>query len=228
MDLEQLLPKPKVYSSGANSNAAQLIFKDRHPYFMNPADRDRKITGVRRWEQAFRVYAAIYSNANPLRSAEIWQYVYIINKAASSFIWSNVSEYDYIFHQMMETNPKRNWGKTYSQIWNLCMTDPIQRQSMNHNNQQHHGNFSGRTNMNTSVTNKKQHKSDYCWKFNKGKCKFVADCQFVNKCSYCDSTAHGLVNCPKKNSAGQGNSNNGGSNAGNTGNMETKGIIYQL
>ena len=45
----------------------------------------------------FRVYATIYCNANPTRTGEIWQYIYMINSAASSFQWDKVAHYDYTF-----------------------------------------------------------------------------------------------------------------------------------
>ena len=40
------------------------------------------------------MYAAIYSEANPHRAAEIWQYMHVINTAAAAFIWDNVPSYD--------------------------------------------------------------------------------------------------------------------------------------
>ena len=85
--------------------------------FLAPAqDRDQKITNIRRWEQAFRVYAAIYCGANPSRAAEIWQYIYVINSAASSYQWDNVSYYDITFRQLMAERLGRSWSKTYAQL----------------------------------------------------------------------------------------------------------------
>ena len=41
-------------------------------------------------------------------------------------------------------------------------------------------------------------KPDYCWNFNKGiPCKFGKKCRFVERCSFCDSPAHGNYVCPK-------------------------------
>ena len=40
------------------------IYKDGHSYFV-PAPSEGKIRGVRKWEQAFCIYAAIYFQANP-------------------------------------------------------------------------------------------------------------------------------------------------------------------
>ena len=66
-------------------------------YLTPVSDREGKISGLRKWEQAFRVYAAIYSKANPCRAAEIWQYLHVINTAAASYTWDNVAYYDYTF-----------------------------------------------------------------------------------------------------------------------------------
>ena len=154
---------------------------------------------------------AIFCNANPECSGEIWQYVYVINKAASSFNWSNVMEYDVIFRQMMALNLKRSWAKTYTQMWNICLTEPI-RHGYDSNS------WGGKRGTPSSApaacgsglpSHKvaRQAKPDYCWKFNKGKCKFGSECKFVNRCSYCDSAAHGQNTCPKKGaSSGAANS----------------------
>ena len=61
---------------------------------------------MRQWKQAFRVYAAIYSRANPTRAAEIWQYVEIINQAAGTYVLENVASYDFHFRKMMSKNHK--------------------------------------------------------------------------------------------------------------------------
>ena len=68
----------------------QFINRDGATYWV-PADHENKIIGIRRWDQAFRVYAAIYCKANPGRAGEIWQYIYVINSAATSYNWENVA-----------------------------------------------------------------------------------------------------------------------------------------
>ena len=40
-------------------------------------------------------------------------------------------------------------------------------------------------------------KSDYCWNFNKEEGCSNKHCRWINKCKYCDSTAHGVHVCPK-------------------------------
>ena len=65
--------------------------------FLVPAQKDNKIASFRRWEQAFRAYATIYCGANPHRLKEIWQYITVINTAASAYTWENVYNYDITF-----------------------------------------------------------------------------------------------------------------------------------
>ena len=125
VELERLLPKSK----NANENRFEWTTRDSLTFITPVQDRDHKINGIRHWEQAFRVYAAIYCNANPERSGEIWQYIYAINSAASSFQWDNVSQYDMTFRQMMSERPNRSWAKTYMQLWQLTLRDPIQKNS---------------------------------------------------------------------------------------------------
>ena len=41
-------------------------------------------------------------------------------------------------------------------------------------------------------------RDNYCWKFNKNKCKFGARCRFEHCRHYCDGMGHGSFNCAKK------------------------------
>ena len=123
VELECLLPKWKSFGE----TRFEWINKDGMTFLAPTQDRDTKINGIRKWDQAFRVYAAIYCNANPSRSGEIWQYIYTINSAASSFQWDNVAYYDTTFRQMMAKNPQRKWSKTYMQLWQLALCEPIQK-----------------------------------------------------------------------------------------------------
>ena len=97
VELEKLLVKDRFRSvSDSAGQRMELVNKGGETYIM-PVEKDNRITNVRHWEQVFRIYVAIYSQANPQRSAEIWQYVFVINSAASTYIWENVASYDYTF-----------------------------------------------------------------------------------------------------------------------------------
>ena len=85
VELEKLLPKGKNFSQRyTEDNKMQLVNRDGASYWI-PVERE-KINSLKRWDQSFRIYAAIYSKANPLRAHEIWQYVHCINTAASTCV----------------------------------------------------------------------------------------------------------------------------------------------
>ena len=208
VDLEKLLPRQK----GRLSDDTRLEWVHRDGgTFLVPAttDRENKINGIRRWDQAFRVYATIYCGANPTRSKEIWQYVSVINSAASAYEWNNVANYDYTFRLLMEFNPSRSWSTTYNQMWNLSMRDPLPknnsgyRQQSYSNNQYNAqtgnkaGNFTQARGGNGN-SNKKKGRQSYCIYFNKGeKCKYGDRCRFIERCSQCDMADHHVLICPK-------------------------------
>ena len=88
VDLEKLLPNPKKFRTSEEGRAGfELIKKDGLKYLVQNEDgaKDNKITGVRKWAEAFRIYTALYSKANPLRSAELMQYMHTIHLASGSF-----------------------------------------------------------------------------------------------------------------------------------------------
>ena len=123
IELDKLLPKDPTKKM-SNESRMELVNREGLTYFVLASDRD-KITGVCKWEQAFRVYAAFYSKANPHRASEIWQYVHIINVAAISYAWDNVACYNYTFRQLMSSNPRQSWASIYHQMWSLAMRDPV-------------------------------------------------------------------------------------------------------
>ena len=111
VDLERLLPKERSARSGQedlNKQLYQLITQGTNTYMDPPIPKAGKINSVRKWDQAFRVYAAIYTHANPSRASEIWQYVYVIHTAAVSNAWDNVYYYDINFRELMASKPWRN------------------------------------------------------------------------------------------------------------------------
>ena len=123
VELEKLLPRKQTQGDGR----LEWVSKDGMTFLAPAQDRDYKISNIKKWDQAFRVYAAIYCNANPGRAGEIWQYIYTIHTAASSYHWENVAHYDATFWQMMGDRPHRSWAKMYTQLWQLSLKDPIQK-----------------------------------------------------------------------------------------------------
>ena len=188
IELEKLLPKNR--SQLMNEEKRLQIIQRNGETFLGTSERENRINSVRRWDQAFRIYAAIYSKANPQRSTEIWQYIHVINTAASSYTWENVAYYDTTFRQLMSKKPSRSWAKTYTQLWNLAMCDPLPKTYHNPSN--------SKINEGT--------KGGECWRYNKGKCK-KWNCKWEHKCSGCGSYSHIWNHCPKKKAKGENKQN---------------------
>ena len=194
VDLECLLPKSGLRNG--NEGRMEIVSKDGMTFFTPVQDKGGKITGIRKWEQAFRVYAAIYSKANPQRASEIWQYVHVVNLAAASYSWENVSFYDFTFRQLMSIKLNRSWVKTYVQGWNLAMTEQITKtqSTVNATNQGRFGNKTG---------GHKNWKDFCCWKFNKNRCNHT-DCEWDHRCTYCGGWNHSFADCRKRKKEGRG------------------------
>ena len=185
VDLEKLLPKTRNQIL-KNERKLQIFERDGEA-FLGTGGSETRINSVRKWDQAFRVYATIYPKANPTRSAKIWQYIYVIHMAASSYSWENVAYYDVTFRQLMANRPQRSWAKTYNQLWNLAMCDPLGK-NVNH--------FSPNASGNQNTTPRDWH-DNCCWWWNKGKCKRW-NCKFDHRCSYCGAYSHNFGQCNKK------------------------------
>ena len=179
VDLERLMPKnkPGISQLGGDGSRMEWVTKDGMTFLAPVQEKEFKITGIRRWEQAFRVYAAIYTKANPHRASEIWQYVYTINTAASSYHWENVAFYDNTFRHLMSERPWCSWSKTYTQGWNLALKNPINKSasySGEGSSNYLHNNF------NQGQTRRHRDWCDNCcWRYNKNRCSKNADnCHF--------------------------------------------------
>ena len=61
VELDKLLPKDRAGFRPNDEGRLEIVSKDGVAYFTPAQDRSCKINGLKRWEQAFRVYAAIYS-----------------------------------------------------------------------------------------------------------------------------------------------------------------------
>ena len=195
IELERLLPKTRYQiMGGSDEQKMQFINKDGMSYWV-PADRDNKITNVCKWEQAFRIFAAIYCKAHPHRAPEIWQYIYVINTAASAYVWENVAYYDFTFRQLMSEKSKRSWAKTYNQLWNLAMCETINKQMSSKSNQ---GSFSNGGSHSGGLGTKGNWRDCCCWRFNRGVTCKKWNCQFDHRCSYCGSWSHNYTQCRKR------------------------------
>ena len=158
-----------------------------------------------------------YSQAQPNRAVEIWQYMHVINVAVSAYQWSNVAYYDLTFRQLMAFRPERSWAKTYNQGWNLSMKEPLGNK---------YSSFLAAGQLSQSFSNnapkENNHhdwRDDCCWRYNKNRCKRSAEeCYFDHRCTYCGGWNHGFYNCRKhhkKDRSGSGKKRKHGGNSPN-------------
>ena len=135
VELERLLPKDRMggRNDDINKQLYQLITQGTNNYFDPPMPKTGKINSIRKWDQAFRVFAAIYTHANPERASKIWQCVYVIHTAATSNPWENVYFYDVNFRQLMAVSlgevgerPTLRGGIWHSTTATLMVKETIQ------------------------------------------------------------------------------------------------------
>ena len=192
VELEKMRPKN---SHSEDGNKMELVNRNGLSYWVEK-DREAKINNVKKWDEAFRIYSTIYTQAHPERAVEILQYVDTIHVAAASYAWENVYKYDKKFRQLMAAKPHRSWAKTYTHMWNLCLTEPINR---NFGNQGFSQGYNSNNNNTSGGRNRQGNGRDnVCWKFNKNKCNRGSNCRFDHKCSYCGGASHGYFQCNKR------------------------------
>ena len=207
VDLERLLPKEKGPGRMSEDSLFKFGVKDGHPYVSAANESAVQINSVKRWDQAFRIYSAIYTEANPSRSGEIWQYIYVIHSAASSFPWENVAFYDYTFRRLMAEKPWRSWGKTYNQGWNLALKgNPNGGHSGNSFVPRHHNNNANSAGDYGNSSKQHDWRDNCCRRFNKNRCTRPSnECRWDHRCTYCGIWNHGKFNCRKRQAKEGGN-----------------------
>ena len=201
VEMGKIYPRENNILEPEEENRIEFQSRDGKTFWI-PRGNDREskpvtINGVRMWEKAFRVYAAIYTEANPHRSSEIYQYVYTINLAASTYQWENVAYYDYHFRKLMAKFPQRSWSKVNTQLWSLSMRNPRPAGSDKNNNNFHAG-FGAKV-VSSSSTSGKSLREICCWRYNKNNCrKSAAQCKYEHRCSFCGGNNHIFLSCPKR------------------------------
>ena len=183
LDVSKLIPKKGIFRAANNNNRMEIVNNNGFAVWSEVSDREEKIYNINKWDQGFRVYATIWSKYHPARCAEIFQYIHIIHHAAAKFAWDNVLNYDYMFRRWIARKPTRDWGRTNTEMWSTCMTDPIGRNPNNYNRN----------------NNKKDWRDYCCWRFNRNHCNRGSNCRFEHRCTYCGSYSHPVQSCPKKN-----------------------------
>ena len=190
VDFAKLLHKDRVEQE--NDNRLKIMTSHGSTYLAPYSDRFMSaVNSLLKWQQAFRVYTNIYLNANPKRGSEIVQYNHIICTAAQTYPWDDVYKYDQEFRIHIGKYPQRSWVVILQHAWNIKLKDKLYVPGRgNQQNQSLQNQFQGQN---------PKGKSDICYRFNRGTCKFGFNCKFQHKCGLCSKFGHGVHNCQRAN-----------------------------
>ena len=182
VDFSKLLPKNRDMGP-----YMQIVNRGGQAWWEEIGDRVQTVGNYKRWEQAFRVYADVYTSVHIGRGSELIQFNHVIHSLSPSFTWDNIYAYDCEFRRHMSRNPQRNWGIILQQAYTMLIKDRLTNFSSNpgKGNQDNTNNF-------CSMGNKK-----ICYSFNRGNCKFGSRCKFDHRCGMCGKFGHGGYNCRK-------------------------------
>ena len=96
VDFSRLISHDRLIQE--NDKRMEIVSKNGQTYFQPVSERETgNINSLVKWDQAYRVFCAIYTEIHPNRANELLQYSHIIHHAANLFIWENVYAYDMDF-----------------------------------------------------------------------------------------------------------------------------------
>ena len=96
IDFAKLLPRDKIGIE--QDKRLEIVTKNGQTFFQPISEREGiSISRVFRWDQAFCIFSAIYTESFPSRANELLQYCHIIHHEMRLFIWENVYASDIDF-----------------------------------------------------------------------------------------------------------------------------------
>ena len=182
VDFGKLIPKDRILTE--EDGRMELVHQEGKTYWV-PVSDTTSINNFSKWEQAFRIYANIYTRAHPQRSSELIQYNHVIHAVSLTYLWDNVYNYDKEFHMHLSRHPNQSWAVILQQAWSMRLKDKINRfesPSVSQNPNQFGSGGRGRSH-------------EPCRRYNRGKCNFGAACKYEHCCTYCNKIGHGFFSC---------------------------------
>ena len=176
VNFAKLIPRDRVAQE--EEQRLQMYLKNGVPYYL-PVTNNISIMSFSHWEQAFRVYSAIYTKVHKHRANELLQYGHIIQTVSLFYHWDNVYMYDKDFRIHMSEFPERSWGTILQLAWNLRSKDKGPRPTP-YENQKEKARTGSR---------------EICRRFNKGRCSYGFCCKYEHRCQHCHKMGHGIHNC---------------------------------
>lgn len=188
VDFRKLLPRSR--SKTKSDNRLNVVHQDGATFFVPAGEKDLKdISGYKTWEVAFKVFMGIFNQSWPDRMQELLQYSHIIQTAALNHPWENVYNYNIAFREIMTEQPNTHWGVISQHTWTLELGDHSVGVAVSNT-----ANHAVVKQDSTAV----QKAKNPCWRFNKGRCNFGANCEFDHRCSHCGKRGHGRHECYKR------------------------------
>ena len=168
VDFAKLLPKDKITAT-EEEGRMELIMKEGRTFWA-PVSNTVAINGFSKWEQAFRIFANIYTHKFPHKSSELTQYNHIIHSISSSYTWENEYSYDREFRLHLSKHLGRSWAVILQQAWSMKLQDRISPQGTSEYHQNNHVSFqAGKAGSNFSLaTNSRGKSNKACKRFNRG------------------------------------------------------------
>ena len=84
--------------------------------------KQRSVTNIAEWLQAFAVYVSITARKQPQHVPDLMGYQVLMLKASNEYKGSSWLAYDRFFRPQAAAQPNCQWSKIDSTIWNLAFT----------------------------------------------------------------------------------------------------------
>jgi hypothetical protein len=184
------------YDQGCSEGMSLSVSQGGQVVWVENTKNKRTVTSIHAWTDAFLVFSAVYLEAHPGRTQELFKYAKLIRTAAAkSEGWRT---YDTQFRMRQQRQPHRSWGIIDGELWTIYVMTPVQRgaqpSSFRAASQGKNQSGGGR-------------RAPLCYAFNGVTSCSRNTCKFDHRCSQCQGFGHGAHSCkqePVSESAGRG------------------------